>query len=99
MNRSLATFTPPAVQVDREWTLQLPTKAGSFTWRKNYQWEPIVREVLLVDGVLVAWSSSYEQYLPLVRLPGEWFLPDLIAQGALPAPKNSCVARRSIFRK
>ncbi len=63
---------------DPEWTHTLPTTAGRYHWRKNYQWEPIERDVYLRDGVLVAWSSSYEQALPLIRLPGEWSVADIL---------------------
>lgn len=97
--RDPATFTPPQAQADALWVATLPTKAGVFQWRKNYQWEPIERTVYAREsnGVLVAWSSSYEQALPLDRLLGEWYKPDLIKAGCL-NPASKCVARKDLFR-
>jgi hypothetical protein len=59
------------------WTETLPTAAGRYLWRKNYQWEPIERDVYFseVRGCLVCWSSRYEQAVPLIQLYGEWLVP------------------------
>jgi len=98
--RNPATFTPPRAQTDRQWVDTPPKKPGRIQWRKNYQWEPITRDCFVreSDGKLVAWSSSYEQLLPVERLYGEWYLPDLINTGSV-NPASKCVARKDIFRK
>lgn len=98
--RNPATLTPPQAQTDREWVSTLPTKPGKIKWRKNHQWEEITRVVYVreSDGKLVAWSSSYEQALPVERLYGEWYLPDLIKTGSV-NPASKCVARKDIFHE
>jgi len=96
-------MTPLPANAERNdslWTSRCPAKAGTFRWSKDRKWEYVTRVVTQQDdGTLVCWSHKLENYVPVAWVEGRWLIEDLVAQNALPAPKNSCVARRSIFRK
>lgn len=67
-----------------EWSFAAPTKPGRYHWRKNYQWEPIVREVREVDGELRTYSERFVQWVPLKHLEAygsEWLVADVVAGG------------------
>jgi hypothetical protein len=75
---------------DPDWSLQAPTRPGTYRWRKNYQWEPITRDVKVASpssewaGQLVTFAHRYGHEVPLNRLEGggsEWFGVDLISGG------------------
>ena len=76
-------------RADPEWTLQAPKLPGRYRWRKNWQWEPVERDVRLAShgdfaGQLVTFSHRYGHEVPLNRLENggsEWFAPDLLAGG------------------
>ena len=62
-----------------------PTKPGVYRWRKNYQWEPITREVRLdIDNQLVTHSERFGHDVPLKWLQAggsEWHVEDLKRYG------------------
>jgi hypothetical protein len=62
------------LNVDVNWVTIDPTAPGFYSWRKNWQWEPVTREVRVreEDGVLITYSNRYVQWLPLNRVGGEW---------------------------
>ncbi len=62
------------------WSYKPPALPGFYTWRKNYQWEPIVRDCYLVGGELVAFASRLGKPLPLKQLGGEWKIQRLTDQ-------------------
>ena len=77
------------VRQEPEWTLNAPKAAGLYRWRKNYQWEPITREVRLAQsgdyaGQLIVFSSRIGHDVPLKFLENggsEWFAADLLNGG------------------
>ena len=66
-----------------------PTKPGRYCWRKNYQWEPVERDVLLAtsgefEGQLVTFSHRLGREVPLKWLHAsgsEWLAEDLRRNG------------------
>lgn len=76
-------------RADPEWTLNAPKLPGSYRWRKNYQWEPVIREVRLARegdfaGHLVTFSHRFGHEVPLKHLENggsEWFAADLLSGG------------------
>ncbi|NBW15028.1 MAG: hypothetical protein EBR82_44210 [Caulobacteraceae bacterium] len=74
---------------DPEWTLNPPKVAGLYRWRKNWQWEPIAREVRLAQhgdfvGQLVTYSNRVGRDVPIKHLENggsEWFAADILTGG------------------
>ncbi len=64
--------------------MQDPPCEGIYRWRKDASWHEITREILKrEDGTLVCFSSRYDQWLPLVRVLGQWNLDDINSAGRL----------------
>ena len=75
----MKTFEEHYLNTDAAWTTRLPTKAGTYEWRKNWQWESKARVVFnSVDrDCLVTYSERYDQSVPLIQIFGEWLVTDL----------------------
>lgn len=58
-----------------EWHTEPPNTAGTYIWRRNYQWEPVEREVNsdLVNDRLTTFSHRYAQEVLLPAVGGDWF--------------------------
>ena len=52
------------------WRDTPPATPGTYRWRLTSQWEEIRRE-LAGDGTV--WSHLFMQFVPAVRVGGEWF--------------------------
>jgi len=63
------------MNTDFQWHLDPPAHAGTFIWRRNYQWEPVEREVDsdTVNNLLTTYSHRYAQQVLLPAVGGEWF--------------------------
>lgn len=76
-----------------DYILQDPTRPGTYRWRKNYQWEPVTRDVRVAtagefEGQLVTFSNRLGREVPLRWLQAggsEWHAEDLRKNGCLTA--------------